>query len=148
MQAIAHDLDNLGDAYKSLENPIRWVGPEGIRSDYLLSLPLAGEAAPEPIAGKHEIRIETDEFTAVCPWTGLPDFGRLEVSYLPDARIVELKSLKYYLLSYHTVGVVQEQAAERIADDLFRLLSPRSLAVRLDYKPRGGIHTVSDVKRP
>ncbi len=84
----------------------------------------------------------------MCPWTGLPDFGRLEVEYTPAETIVELKSLKYYLLSFHNVGIVQEQVAERVAEDLFRLLRPSALTVRLDYKPRGGIHTVCEVTRP
>ena len=62
--------------------------------------------------------IDTDEFTAMCPWTGLPDFGVLTVSYVPDRSCVELKSLKYYLLSYRGVGIVQEHAANRILNDL------------------------------
>ena len=55
------DLDTIEEAYKDMENPIRWAGPEAIRSDYLLSLPLAGPAAPAPRAGRHEIQVETDD---------------------------------------------------------------------------------------
>ena len=68
--------------------------------------------------GDSEVVIDMDEFTAVCPWTGLPDFGSLEVSYVPGPLCIELKSLKYYLLSYTGVGIVQEHAANRILRDL------------------------------
>ena len=88
-----------------------------------------------------EVAIDTDEFTAVCPWTDLPDFGTLEVRYVPDRLCIELKSLKYYLLSYDGVGIVQEHAANRILNDLVALCHPRKMAVMLDYKVRGGLHT-------
>ena len=92
-----------------------------------------------------EVAIDTDEFTAVCPWTDLPDFGTLTVRYVPDRLCIELKSLKYYLMSYTRVGIVQEHAANRILNDLVALCDPRSLSVTLDYKVRGGLHTVVTV---
>lgn len=88
-----------------------------------------------------EVIIDTDEFTAVCPWTDLPDFGTLEIRYVPDRLCIELKSLKYYLLSYDRVGIVQEHAANRILNDLVALCAPRRMTVSLDYKVRGGLHT-------
>ena len=88
-----------------------------------------------------EVVIDSDEFTAVCPWTGLPDFGTLIVSYVPDRSCIELKSLKYYLLSYTGVGIVQEHAANRILNDLVGVCAPRRMTVTLDYKIRGGLHT-------
>ena len=88
-----------------------------------------------------EVVIDTDEFTAVCPWTGLPDLGTLTVSYVPDRSCIELKSLKYYLLSYRDVGIVQEHAANRILDDLVAACKPMRMTVTLDYKVRGGLHT-------
>jgi 7-cyano-7-deazaguanine reductase len=84
---------------------------------------------------------ETDEFTAVCPWTGLPDLGRLQVRYIPHHHLVELKSLKYYLTSYRNVGILQEHAVNRILRDLVQLLKPVSMAVEVDYKERGGLRT-------
>ncbi len=89
---------------------------------------------------------ETDEFTAVCPWTGLPDLGRLVVTYTPRERCIELKSLKYYLLSYRDVGIVQEHAANRVLNDLAAACQPRRMRVELDYKTRGGLHTVVRVE--
>ena len=88
-----------------------------------------------------EVVIDTDEFTAVCPWTNLPDFGTLTISYVPRRLCIELKSLKYYLLSYTGVGIVQEHAANRILNDLYALCSPGSMTITLDYKVRGGLHT-------
>lgn len=88
-----------------------------------------------------EIRIDTDEFCAVCPWTGLPDFGTLLVRYVPDKLCIELKSMKYYLLSYTGVGIVQEHAANRILEDLVSLVKPCKITVELDYNVRGGLHT-------
>jgi 7-cyano-7-deazaguanine reductase len=88
-----------------------------------------------------EVVYETDEFTSVCPWTGLPDFAYLEISYIPGNALVELKSLKYYLTSFRNVGILQEHAVNRILDDLVELLQPVSITVASDFKERGGIST-------
>ena len=88
-----------------------------------------------------EVVIDTPEFTAVCPWTGLPDFGTLTVTYVPERACIELKSLKYYLLSYSGVGIVQEHAANCILEDLVAACLPILMTVTLDYRPRGGLHS-------
>ena len=88
-----------------------------------------------------EVVYETEEFTSVCPWTGLPDFGRLVICYHPHRVLVELKSLKYYLTSYRNIGMLQEHAANRILQDLVDLLQPLSMVVEIEYKERGGIKT-------
>ena len=93
-----------------------------------------------------QVEIDTDEFTAVCPWTGLPDYGVLTISYVPGDSCIELKSLKYYLLSYRDVGIVQEHAANRILNDLVAACQPRSMKITLDYKVRGGLHTAVTVE--
>ena len=97
-----------------------------------------------------EVVYETDEFTAVCPWTGLPDFARLTIKYVPEDSLVELKSLKYYLTSYRNVGILQEHAVNRILKDLVELLQPLSMVVEAEYRERGGIKTKATVewKRP
>ena len=94
------------------------------------------------------IEMDTDEFTALCPWTSLPDYGTLKISYVPDGSCIELKSLKYYLLSFRDVGIVQEHAVNRILKDLVAVSLPRSMKVTLDYKVRGGIHTSVTVEYP
>ena len=94
------------------------------------------------------MQLDTDEFTAVCPWTGLPDYGTLDISYVPAQSCIELKSLKYYLMSFRDVGIVQEHAANRILKDLVALCRPHSMKVTLDYRVRGGIHATVSVKYP
>ena len=88
-----------------------------------------------------EVVYDTDEFTFVCPWTGLPDFSRLVIRYVPTHSLVELKSLKYYLTSYRNVGILQEHAVNRVLQDLVQLLKPVSMVVEAEYKERGGIKT-------
>jgi len=86
-----------------------------------------------------EIRIEQPEFTAVCPMTGLPDFGCITIAYRPNDKIVELKSLKYYLLQYRNVGIFYEHVVNRILDDLVDMLAPKEMEVKGDFTPRGGL---------
>jgi 7-cyano-7-deazaguanine reductase len=105
------------------------------------------EVFPYEYAGRDAVvEISTDEFTAVCPFSGLPDFGTLSLRYVPRQSCVELKSLKYYLTSYRNVGIYQEHAANRILDDLVRCCDPKWMEVALDYRLRGGIHTVVTVE--
>jgi 7-cyano-7-deazaguanine reductase len=101
------------------------------------------ESFPYEYTGKDiTINIETDEFTAVCPWSGLPDFARINIDYIPRAVCIELRSFKYYLLSYRSVGIYQEHVVNRILEDLVACSSPKWMKVTTDYKIRGGVHTV------
>lgn len=88
-----------------------------------------------------DVTYETDEFTSVCPWTGLPDFGRLVITYRPRQRLVELKSLKYYLTSYRNVGILQEHAVNLVLRDLVELVEPDSMLIEAWYNERGGLKT-------
>jgi 7-cyano-7-deazaguanine reductase len=107
------------------------------------------ETFPYEYAGSDAVvEISTDEFTAVCPWSGLPDFGRLKVRYVPRERVLELKSFKYYLHSYRNVGIYQEHAANRILQDLVTATDPRWMELELDYNIRGGVHTTVTVRWP
>lgn len=87
--------------------------------------------------------IETDEFTAVCPFSGLPDFGKVIIEYTPSDRCIELRSLKYYLQSYRTVGIWYEHAVHRILEDVARSCRPRRMKVTLDYNVRGGLKSLA-----
>jgi 7-cyano-7-deazaguanine reductase len=91
------------------------------------------------------VEVETDEWSCVCPFSGLPDYGTLAVSYVPSDLCIELKSLKYYLTSFRNVGIYQEHAANRVLEDLVTCCAPRWMEVALDYRLRGGIHTVVTV---
>jgi len=88
-----------------------------------------------------DITIRQPEFTSVCPMTGLPDFGCITIQYIPDSKIVELKSLKYYLMQYRNVGIFYEHVVNRILDDLVAMLKPKSMKVTGDFTSRGGIGT-------
>lgn len=96
----------------------------------------------------YTIRIEIPEFTCVCPKTGLPDFARLTVEYIPGERCVELKSLKMYLLAFRDVGIFHEHVVNRLRDDLIAAVEPRSIEVRGDFGTRGGINTTVSVHWP
>jgi len=119
---------------------LSFTGPEAIDAAALETFPYDG---PE-----QEIVTETSEFSAVCPYSGLPDFATLTIRYVPSDRCVELKSLKYYVISYRNVGIFQEHATARIADDLCRALAPRRLTVSTRYNVRGGFETVCTVNYP
>jgi len=91
------------------------------------------------------VEIDSDEWSCVCPFSGLPDFGTLTVSYVPSDACIELKSLKYYLTSFRNVGIYQEHAANRVLEDLVACCEPRWMEIELDYRLRGGLHTVVTV---
>lgn len=88
-----------------------------------------------------DIAIDCPEFTSMCPKTGLPDFGVIRIRYVPDARCIELKSLKYYLLEYRNTGIFYEAATNQILDDLVAACQPRRMTVIGDFTARGGITT-------
>ncbi len=107
------------------------------------------ETVPFAYAGRRsEVEIIFPEFTSVCPWTGLPDFGELRISYVPRETCVELKSLKYYLNSYRNVGIIQEDVVNQILDDLTVLINPVSMTVTGNFNPRGGIKTLVSASYP
>ncbi len=117
-----------------------FVGPEAVDASVLETFPYAGPA--------QDIVTETREFSAVCPYSGLPDYATLSIRYVPSDRCVELKSLKYYVTSFRNVGIFQEHATARIAEDLFRVLEPQRLTVRTVYNVRGGFETTCTVELP
>lgn len=112
---------------------IPFVGPEAIDVAVLETFPYQG---PE-----QEIVTSTDEFSAVCPFSGLPDLARLTITYVPSDRCIELKSLKYYVMSYRNVGIFQEHATARLAEDLQGVLKAKRLTVHTRYNVRGGFLT-------
>jgi len=105
------------------------------------------ETFPNPNPARpYEIAMECPEFTCLCPMTGQPDFATIKLRYVPDARCVELKSLKLYLWSYRNEGAFHEAVTNKICDDLVAALSPRFLEVTGDFSVRGGIHTAVTVR--
>ena len=135
-------IPDLQEQYVSLDTKLEVMGEEVIDTQCLLAFEYQYPDQPS------QVSMDTDEFTALCPWTGLTDYGALTIDYTPSDKLIELKSLKYYLLSFRDVGIVQEHAANRILQDLADLCRPRAMKVTLDYKVRGGIHTVVTAEYP
>ena len=94
------------------------------------------------------IVIRQPEFTSVCPMTGLPDFGRIIIQYTPKNKIIELKSLKFYLLQYRNVGIFYEHVVNRILDDLQSVLDPKTMAITGEFTSRGGIDATVTASYP
>ncbi len=91
---------------------------------------------------KQYIMTETDEFSAVCPFSGLPDLAYVKIEYYPEGGLcIELKSLKYYFISFRDVGIYQEAATKRIYDDLKTALKTNRIKVTTEYNTRGGFDT-------
>jgi 7-cyano-7-deazaguanine reductase len=89
----------------------------------------------------YTIQIVCPEFTSVCPKTGQPDFGTLTFTYTPEAKCVELKSLKLYLQRFRNEGIFYENVTNRILDDLVAVLQPRRMTLMAAFSARGGITT-------
>ncbi len=85
------------------------------------------------------VRLNCPEFTSLCPVTGQPDFAEIRISYIPDLRMVESKSLKLYLFGFREHGDFHEDCVNIIMDDLIRLMDPRYIEVTGYFTPRGGI---------
>ncbi len=96
----------------------------------------------------YEIAIEIPEFTSVCPKTGLPDFGKITIRYVPDSSCLELKSLKNYILGYRNVGIFYENAVNRILEDVVKACRPKRATVIGEFNPRGGMKSVVEARYP
>jgi 7-cyano-7-deazaguanine reductase len=106
---------------------------------------LKAEAFPAPDVQR--ITLEATEFTALCPRTGQPDFGSVEIEYEPAGRCLESKSVKYYLWSFRDQGAFCETLAARIADDVVYAIVPAWVRVRVHQNVRGGIALVAEAER-
>lgn len=110
-----------------------------IRTDFLEVFDYTGET--------QIISYRTKEFSAVCPFSGLPDYAELIMEYIPARSCVELKSLKYYIISYRNVGIYQEKATNRLFQDLWSVLVPQYLRITTIYNTRGGIDSTCYIER-
>jgi 7-cyano-7-deazaguanine reductase len=90
----------------------------------------------------YSVSFTIPEFTCVCPMTGQPDFATLHITYVPDARLIELKSLKLYINAYRNVGIFHEFVTNKILDDLVAACKPQRMEIEGDFNVRGGIKTV------
>jgi len=127
------------DPFKAQDKTLPFKGPEAIDAGCIECFEY--EYAGKPVGESVEIVTVTDEFTSVCPFSGLPDFARVTITYTPARHCIELRSLKYYLLSYRDVGMWYEHLVNRICEDLVNACAPRRLEVVIECNPRGGLRS-------
>ena len=124
------------DDYKGFGLEIE--GTDSIRPDLLETFPC------EALDGADQlVEHVTEEFSSLCPFSGLPDFAMVSVQFIPDRLAVDLKSLKYYYLSYRSVGIFQEHMIQFVFKHLWELLEPKWLRVEVTYNIRGGIESTN-----
>ena len=111
----------------------KFESEDSINSDFLETFDYPGKP--------QVIRIEYPEFSALCPFSGLPDLGNVIIEYIPSSKCIELKSLKYYFISFRNVGIYQEKVTDRVFKDLKGSLTPKYVKVRIIYNRRGGMDT-------
>ena len=116
---------------------LSFEGHDKIRKDLLEIIDYEGD--------EQIVRLNYPEFSAVCPFSGLPDIAVVDIAYIPNGKIVELKSLKYYFLSYRPVGIYQEDMTNKVYQDLKNVLKPKQLYVKTRYNVRGGIETICEM---
>lgn len=112
--------------------------PDIVSTDILEPIPYAYKSKRSI-----DITIKQPEYTSVCPMTGLPDNGCITIKYSPDETIVELKSLKYYLLQFRNVGMFYEHVVNKILDDLVDVLKPLKMEITGEFTPRGGVSSIA-----
>ena len=106
------------------------------------------ECFPNQYKRDYEIVIENPEFNSVCPKTGLPDFGKITIRYIPKNFCLELKSLKMYMLAYRNLGIFQENSVNKILDDLVSACKPKKMEVVGEFNARGGMTSKVVAKWP
>lgn len=124
------------------DKKLNFDSPDKINTDEL-------ETFEFEYAGKEEnIEIIVHEFTSVCPYSGLPDFAKIYINYTPDKLCLELRALKYYLLSYRNVGIFYEHLIPRALEDLVKCCSPKKMTVRGEFTIRGGLQSIITASHP
>lgn len=123
--------------FKAHDRTLPFEGPETIDASVLECFDY--EYADTESGRNAEIETTTDEFTSVCPFSGLPDFACVTITYTPGNKCIELRSLKYYLMSYRNVGIWYEHLVNRILEDLVKAAEPRWMEVEISANARGGL---------
>lgn len=129
---------NASDPVDDSENKVKY-GERNIEDNQLITF-------PNPRIGReYRIGISLPEFTCKCPFSGYPDFATIEVNYIPNEKVVELKAIKLYINSYRDRCISHEEAVNQILDDLVTACDPLEMTVKGDFSPRGNVHTVVEV---
>ena len=127
------------ESFKALDRSLPFKGPEAIDTEVLECF--AYDYADKPVGEPMEIATTTDEFSSVCPFSGLPDYAQVTITYAPDKFCIELRSLKYYLLSYRDVGIWYEHLVNRMLEDLVKVCQPLHMEIVIECNPRGGLQS-------
>ncbi len=125
------------DQFKAHDRTLPFKGEESIDTDVLECFEY--EYADRPVGEPIQIITTTEEFTSVCPFSGLPDFAAVTISYVPSRMCLELRSLKYYLMSYRDVGIWYEHLVNRMLNDLIEATEPLHMRVDIEANARGGL---------
>ncbi len=143
-------VDLIGSRSTHDDQPATRPGVVGLRLASMPSTPSPDLVAVDNAhpGRDYEVSYSTPELTCVCPLTAQPDFATVTITYVPDRRLVELKSLKLYLWTYRDVGVFHEDITNRILDDLVAAIAPRRMTVHTLWNVRGGITTEVTASHP
>jgi len=128
---------------KSTKNDLNEKGAQAGLRTRLPSIATFSNQFPD-----YEITIEIPEFTSICPITGLPDFGKIVIHYIPKDRCLELKSLKMYILAYRNLGIFYENAVNRILRDVVKACEPVKASIAGEFNPRGGLVSTVEAHYP
>ncbi len=127
------------EQFTAHDKMLPFQGAEAIDAACLECFPYEYHGTPH--GATMEIVTTTNEFTSVCPFSGLPDFAEVTIAYVPDARCLELRSLKYYLLSYRDVGIWYEHLVNHMLEDLVVACAPLRMTIRIACNARGGLNS-------
>lgn len=141
------------ETLKNTEESLKYMAKFGIKPEGNIELfrsPDTRQKSVDTLPYKHKQRqvvvYETQEFSAQCPFSGLPDYGTLRIEYIPRSRYLELKSLKYYIISWRNIGLSQEEITATLFSDILRFLKdPEYLVIETIYNVRGGINTTCKI---
>ena len=93
----------------------------------------------------YEVSIELPEFTCKCPFSGYPDFAKINIFYQPKMKVYELKSLKLYINNFRDMKISHEEVVNRIMDDLVNAGSPHWIHLNAEFNPRGNVSMKLDI---
>ena len=128
------------DQNSAMDDPQEKYGEREIAEGELITF-------PNPRIGRrYKVEISLPEFTCKCPFSGYPDFATIELTYVPNEKVVELKAMKLYINSYRDRYISHEESVNQILDDFVAAADPLEIKVRGDFKPRGNVHTVVEVE--
>ncbi|MEB3340299.1 preQ(1) synthase [Okeania sp.] len=135
-----NNYENTGAVSQDTNTPELKYGERNILEGELITF-------PNPRIGRrYEINISLPEFTCKCPFSGYPDFATINIKYVPNERVVELKAIKLYINSYRDRYISHEESVNQILDDFVAACDPLEVKIQGDFFPRGNVHTTVEVE--